>query len=63
MFDSIMNMPWTLNKPRLRMVLNKILHNRYLSSKYASSSEYAIVTQGSVENGPSYSSGSQYARA
>ena len=31
--------------------------------EYASTSEYASVTQGSVENGPSYSSGSQYARA
>ena len=31
--------------------------------EYASSSEYASVTQGSIENGPSYSSGSQYARA
>ena len=37
------------------------------SSEYALSSEYASVTQGSVENTPSYmfeySSGSQYARA
>ena len=31
--------------------------------EYASSSEYASVTQGSIESGPSYSSGSQYARA
>ena len=30
--------------------------------EYASSSEYASVTQGSIENGLSYSSGSQYAR-
>ena len=29
-------------------------------SLYASSSEYASVTLGSVENGPTYSSGSQY---
>ena len=43
------------------MVLNKILHIRYLTdSEYASSSEYASVTQGSVENGPPFSSGSQY---
>ena len=32
-------------------------------SEYASSSDYVSVTQGSVENDPSYSSGSQYARA
>ena len=32
-------------------------------SEYASLSECASVTQDSVENGPSYSSGSQYARA
>ena len=31
-------------------------------AKYASSSEYATFTQGSVENGPSCFSGSQYAR-
>ena len=35
--------------------LIKILHNRYLTgSEYASSSEYASVTQDSVENFPSY---------
>ena len=32
-------------------------------SEYAFSSEYATDTQGSVENDPSYSSDSQYARA
>ena len=32
-------------------------------SKYASSFEYASVAQDSVENSPSNSSGSQYARA
>ena len=32
-------------------------------SAYASSYEYASVTQGSIENGPQYSSGSHYARA
>ena len=51
----------------LHMVLNEVLHNRYLDiqegCEYASSSEYAIVTQGFVENGPPYSSGSQYASA
>ena len=39
------------------MILNNTV--LYLQS---SSSEYASVTQGSLENGPSYSSGSQYAR-
>ena len=32
-------------------------------SEYAWSSEYGSVTQGSIENCLSYSSGSQYARA
>ena len=41
------------------MILNKIRRDL----QYTSSSEYASVTQGSIENGPSYSSGSQYARA
>ena len=31
--------------------------------EYASSSEYASVTQGSIENGPSHSLGSQCAKA
>ena len=33
MFDSIMNMPWILNMAGLglHMVLNKIIHNRYLT--------------------------------
>ena len=45
------------------MILNKILYNRYLTGlEYASRSEYVSVTQGSIENGPSHSSGSQYAR-
>ena len=35
----------------------------WLGSEYASSSEYASVTQDSVENGPSCCSGSQYVRA
>ena len=55
-----------LNMLGSHMILNKILHNRYLTGfglECASSSEYASVTQGSIENGPSYSSGSQYARA
>ena len=34
-----------------------------LNILYASSSEYASVTQGSIQNDPSCSSGSQYARA
>ena len=33
-----------------------------MSSEYVSSSEYASVTLGSVENGPPYSSCSQHAR-
>ena len=57
MFDKIMNMPWILNVPAEFW----ILHIRYLTgSEYASSSEYTSVTQGSVENGPPFSSGSQY---
>ena len=31
--------------------------------EYALSSEYASIAQGSIENGSSYFSGSQYARA
>ena len=46
-----------LNMLRSQMILNKILHNRQ-GWEYASSSEYASVTQGSIENGPSYSSDS-----
>ena len=40
----------------LHMVLNKVLHNRYLTcSEYRSSSEYASVAQGSVEHASSTS--------
>ena len=46
-----------LNMLGSHMILNKILHNRQ-GLEYASSSEYASVTQGSIENGPSYSSDS-----
>ena len=46
-----------LNMLGSQMILNKILHNRQ-GLEYASSSEYASVAQGSIENGPSYSSDS-----
>ena len=55
-----------LNMLGSHMILNKILHNRYLTGfglECASSSEYASVTQGSIEKDLSCSSGSQYARA
>ena len=64
MFDSIMNLPWILNMPGLHMVLKKLfIIDIREGSEYAWSSEYASVTQGSVENGPPYFSGSQYASA
>ena len=61
MSDSIMNMPWMpwilLNMLEFFIIVS------WKGSEFASSSEYASVTQGSIENGPPYSSGSQYARA
>ena len=43
-----------LNMLGLHKILNKILYHRISQgSEYALSSEYASVTQGSVENGPS----------
>ena len=48
----------------LHMVLNKFfIIDIWKGSEYASSSEYAIVTHGSVENGSPYSSGTQHAKA
>ena len=39
----------------LHKVVNKIFHHRYLTgSEYALISGYTSVTQGSVENNPSY---------
>ena len=45
-----------LNMLGSHMVLNKISHNRYLTLFWIclESSEYASVTQGSVEHDPSY---------
>ena len=64
MFDSIMNLPWIWNMVGLHMVLKKLLIiDIREGSEYAWSSKYASVTQGSVENSPPYSSGSQYASA
>ena len=46
-----------LNIPGLHMILNKFLHIRYLPGFWI-----LVLTQGSIENSPSYSSESQYAR-
>ena len=49
---------------RLHMILKEFsVIDIWQGLEYASSSEYASVTQGSIGNGPSYSSGSQFARA
>ena len=44
-----------LNMQGLHVVLNSILYH-WQGKKYASTSEYASVTQSSVENDPSYMS-------
>ena len=69
MFDSIINMPLIRNMPRLKICLGYTwfwiklsIIDIWQGLEYVSSSEYANVTQGSIENGPSYSSGSQCTR-
>ena len=61
MFGSILNMPWILNMPRFKICqgytrsrIKFSIINIWRGSRYASSSEYTSVTQGSVENTPSY---------
>ena len=70
MFNIIMSMPLILNmagfsicKGHTWFWIKFSIIDIWQGLEYASSSEYASVTQGSIENGPSYSSGSQYARA
>ena len=65
-----MKMPWILNMPGFLICQGYIwfwikfsVINIWQSPEYAWGSEYASVSQGSAENGPSYSSGSQYAWA
>ena len=61
MFGGILSMPWILNMPQfyicwdLTTVWIKFpIINIWQGSEYASSSENTSVTQGSVENSPSY---------
>ena len=52
-----------LNMLGSHIIVNKILHNSIMNYEYTLSSKYASVTQGSIEDDPSYYSGSQCARA
>ena len=70
MLDSIMNIPWILNIPESRICkvytrfwIKFSIIDIWQGSEYASNCEYASITQSSVENGPSYYSDYQYARA
>ena len=55
MFESILNMPWILNMlGHTRLWIKFFITNIWRGSEYTSSSENTSVTQGSVENSPSY---------